>query len=60
MKLNVYVRSLLEVPPINHTPFFLPGAGGPRTMTIEKLKEGKKVSVSYHPLTIYRDLIACR
>ncbi len=31
---------------INHTPFLLPGAGGPRTVTIEELKERTKVTDS--------------
>ncbi len=31
---------------INHTPFFLPGAGGSRTVTIEELKERTKVTDS--------------
>ncbi len=35
-----------SVPPINHTPFLLPGAGGPRTVTIEELKERTKVTDS--------------
>ncbi len=32
--------------PINHIPFLLPGAGGPRTVTIEELKEHTKVTDS--------------
>ena len=31
---------------INHTPFLLPGAGRPRTVTIEELKERTKVTDS--------------
>ncbi len=34
------------VPHINHTPFLLPGAGEPRTVTIEELKERTKVTNS--------------
>ncbi len=46
--LGNYVRSLSEIPPINHTPFLLPAcaAGGPRTVTIEELKERTKVTDS--------------
>ena len=35
--------SLSEIPPINHTPFLIPGADGPRTVIIEELKERTKV-----------------
>ena len=49
----LYIRELenatmhvCSVPPINHTPFILPGAGGPRTVTIEELKERTKVTDS--------------
>ncbi len=31
---------------MNHTPFLLPGAGGPKTVTIEELKERTKVTDS--------------
>ncbi len=33
-------------PFIDHTPFLLPGTGGPRTVTIEELKERTKVTDS--------------
>ena len=33
-------------PLINHTPFLLPGAGGPRTVTIEEFKKRTKVTDS--------------
>ncbi len=39
-------HSVSEFPLINHTPFILPGAGGPRTVTIEELKERTKVTDS--------------
>ncbi len=39
-------HSVSEFPLINHTPFLLPGAGGPRTVTIEELKECTKVTDS--------------
>ncbi len=39
-------HSISEFPPINHTHFVLPGAGGPRTVTIEELKERTKVTDS--------------
>ncbi len=39
-------HSVSEFPLINHTPFLLPGAGGPRTVTIEELKEHTKVTDS--------------
>ena len=45
----LYVKQfcLLSVSPlINHTLFLLPGAGGPRTVTIEELKERTKVTDS--------------
>ncbi len=35
-----------DFPPINHSPFFIPGAGGSRTVTIEELKERTKVTDS--------------
>ena len=38
--------SLSEIPPINHTPFLLPRAGEPRSVTIEELKECTKVTDS--------------
>ncbi len=34
------------VRPFNYIPFLLPGAGGPRTVTIEELKERTKVTDS--------------
>ncbi len=37
---------LLEIPLVNHTLFLLPGAGGPRTVTIEELKKRTKVTDS--------------
>ncbi len=39
-------HSVSEFPLINHTSFLLPGAGGPRTVTIEELKERTKVTDS--------------
>ncbi len=39
-------HSVSEFSLINHTPFLLPGAGGPRTVTIEELKERTKVTDS--------------
>ncbi len=42
----VTVSLLSEVTLFNYTPFLLPGAGGPRTVTIEELKERTKVTDS--------------
>ncbi len=42
----MHIYLLLEIPLVNRTPFLLPGAGGPRTVTIMELKERTKVTDS--------------